>query len=71
MFLEKLSRYAGDWRYETPADENPEVTWQENRTTGEDVLSHARRRVPQLIKRTRQVLASQHVVAGTLAGAER
>ena len=42
--LEKLSRYAGDWRYETPADENPEVTWQENRTTGEDVLNHARPR---------------------------
>ena len=47
------------------------MTWQKNRTTGEDVLNHARRRVPQLIKQTRQALTSQDVVAGTLAGAER
>ena len=46
--LEKLSRYAGQWRYDKlPADEAPETTWQQNRTTGEDVLNHARRRVPQ------------------------
>lgn len=55
--LEKLSRYAGEWRYDTPADEDPEATRQENRTTGEDVLNHARARVPQLIKQTRQALA--------------
>ena len=35
--LEKLSRYADEWRYDTPADEDPEATWQKNRTTGEDV----------------------------------
>lgn len=56
--LEKLSRYAGEWRYDTPADEDPEATWQENRTTGEDVLDHARARVPQLIEQTRQALAA-------------
>ena len=55
--LEKLSRYAGEWRYDTPADEDPGATWQENRTTGEDILNHARARVPQLIEQTRQALA--------------
>ena len=57
--LEKLSRYAGEWRYDAPVDEDPEATWQENRTTGEDVLNDARVRVPGLIKQTRQALASQ------------
>ena len=57
--LEKLSRYAGEWRYDAPADEDPEATWQENRTTGEDVLNHARMRVPQLIQQTRQQLKTR------------
>ena len=57
--LQKLSRYAGGWRYDTPADENPEATWQENRTTGEDLLTHARQRVPQLIEQTQHALANQ------------
>ena len=58
--LERLSRYAGDWRYDkTPADEDPEQTWNKNRTTGEAILNHARRRVPQLIEQTRQALASR------------
>ena len=56
--LEKLTRYAGNWRYDTP-DDDPEVTWSRNRTTGEDVLNHARRRVQQLIDQTRQALASR------------
>ena len=67
--LEKLSRYAGSWRYdETPTDEAPSRTWANNRTTGEDVLEHARRRVPQLIEQTRQALTSQRD-AGTIGGA--
>ena len=58
--LERLSRYAGDWRYDRiPADEDPEQTWKKNRATGEDVLNHARRCVPQLIEQTRKTLASQ------------
>ena len=58
--LERLSNYAGRLRYdEMPADENPSQTWENNRTTGEDVLNHARRRVPQLIEQTRQALASR------------
>ncbi len=56
--LEKLTKYAGNWRYDTP-DDDPEVTWNQNRTTGEDVLNHARRRVPQLIEQTREALASR------------
>ena len=54
--LEKLSRYAGAWRYAVPPDEEPAATWSENRTTGEDLLNHARRRVPQLIRETRSHL---------------
>ena len=42
--LERLSMYAGEWRYEKlPADEDPEQTWKNNRATGEDVLQ---RRAP-------------------------
>ena len=58
--LETLSRYAGRWRYdEIPPDENPAETWENNRATGEDVLKHVRRRVPELIEQTRQALASR------------
>ena len=58
--LQRLSRYAGNLRYnEIPADEDPERTWQTNRTAGEDVLNHARRRVPQLIERTKQAIANR------------
>lgn len=58
--LARLTRYAGDWQYDPlPADEDPEATWEANRTTGEDVLNHARRRVPQLLDQTRQALARQ------------
>ena len=58
--LERLTRYSGDWRYDRiPADEDPEQTWKKNRATGEDVLNHARRCVPQLIEQTRKTLASQ------------
>ena len=44
--LEKLSRYSGQWRYDAPGRENAQATWPENRTTGEDALTQARRRVP-------------------------
>ena len=57
--LEKLSRYAGAWRYAVPPDEEPATTWSENRSTGEDLLNHARRRVPQLIQETRNQLQSR------------
>ena len=67
--IKKLDQYAGAWRYDTPADD-PAETWRENRTTGEDVLNHARQRVPQLIEQTRQTLASRsrEPGAGTIGG---
>ena len=62
--LERLSRYAGPWRYdETPADEDPAETWENNQTTGEDILKHARRRVPELIEQTLQALGSRPATA--------
>ena len=58
--LKRLTRYSGDWRYDDlPADEDPKKTWQNNRATGEDVMNHARRRVPQLLEQTRKTLASR------------
>lgn len=62
--LGKLSRYAGAWRYAVPPDEEPATTWSENRVTGEDLLNHARRRVPQLIEETRNHLQSTQVQPG-------
>ncbi len=56
--LKKLSNYAGSWRYALPADEDPTKTWSDNRLTGEDVLNHARRRVPQLIQETQHRLST-------------
>ena len=50
--LDRLSRYAGDWRYALPSDIDPEADWRSNRTTGEDLLAHAQHRVPQLVRRT-------------------
>ena len=54
--LGKLSRYAGDWRYEVPGDERPAGTWEQNRRTGDDVVNDARRRVPELVEKTRSEL---------------
>ena len=56
--LKKLSKYAGKWRYDLPTDENPAKTWADNRPTGEDILNHARSRVPQLIQKTEKVLST-------------
>ena len=54
--LEKLSRYAGAWQYAVPREEEPATTWSENKAAGEDLLNHARKRVPQLIEQTRKHL---------------
>lgn len=56
--LKKLSNYASGWRYALPADEDPAKTWAENRLTGEDILNHARSRVPQLIQETQNHLST-------------
>ena len=55
--LGKLSKYAGNWRYALPANEDPAKTWAQNRLTGEDLLNHARTRVPQLLQETRNHLS--------------
>ena len=54
--LEKLTGYAGAWRYATPQDQDPAQTWERNRHTGEDVLNDAVIRVPKLAERTRAEL---------------
>ena len=54
--LEKLTGYAGAWRYATPQDQDPDQTWARNRSTGEDVLNDALIRVPKLTERTRAEL---------------
>ncbi len=61
--LEKLSRYAGDWQYDTPRDADPEKTWAAARLTGEDLLNDARKRVPQLVHETTQRLKKLEAAA--------
>ena len=49
--LAKLTRYAGEWQY--PVDGiDPETTWSLMEPAGRDVLNHARKRVPELMKET-------------------
>ena len=44
--LDVLTRYAGELQYGSPGREHdPEVTWNDTRATGEDLLNHARARV--------------------------
>ena len=55
--LENLSRYAGDWQYDTPRHADPERTWAALKAAGRDLLDHARRRVPRLVRETTTRLA--------------
>ena len=50
--LARLSRYAGEWQYAIQRGVEPAATWSATRLTGEDLLDHARRRVPQLVRET-------------------
>ena len=53
--LDVLSRYGGELQYGSPAPEHdPETTWNDTMATGEDLLNHARARVPALIEQLRQ-----------------
>ena len=53
--LDRLTKYAGEWQY--PAAEiEPEATWKATAPVGEDLLNHARRRVPALMKQTEERL---------------
>ena len=54
--LDRLTKYAGEWQYPAPGIE-PEATWKAMAPAGEDLLNHARRRVPALIDETRKKLA--------------
>ena len=57
--LARLSRYAGEWQYAIERGVEPAATWSAARTTGEDLLNHARSRVPQLVRETRDRLAGR------------
>jgi predicted nucleotidyltransferase len=50
--LRKLSKYAGEWQYAIQDEVDPAATWTATKGTAEDLLHHARRRVPQLIQKT-------------------
>lgn len=53
--LDKLTKYAGEWQY--PAAEiEPEASWTAMAPVGEDLLNHARRRVPALMRQTEERL---------------
>ena len=55
--LEVLTLYGGRLQYESPTREtDPDETWDSTTATGEDVLNHARRRVPKLIAETTERL---------------
>ena len=55
--LDVLTRYGGELQYGSPGREHdPEATWNDTRATGEDLLNHARARVPKLIERTTERL---------------
>ena len=54
--LDELSLYASIHRYEDPADETPETTWDAAKTTGAELLAHARSRIPVLVRETRKRL---------------
>ena len=54
--LENLTKYAGKYQYWTPKPGMPEKTWNATRRTGEDVLRHARKQIPSLVKKTNEKL---------------
>lgn len=51
--LDQLSLYANIYQYEDPADGMPEKTWDATRTTGADLLAHARAKIPTLVSKTK------------------
>ena len=52
-----LSLYGSQLRYDAPtAETDPSITWADTKVTGEDLLNHARARVPKLIEDTRRRL---------------
>ena len=72
--LKNLSKYAGPWRYDVPPDEDPEHTWETTKTIAEDLLNHARQRVPKLVletnRRLEQLEGSPHLMSPSVGSAE-
>ena len=54
--LDNLTKYAGQYQYWTPKPGMPENTWTVTRSTGEDVLKHAQKEIPSLVKKTNEKL---------------
>ena len=50
--LDNLTRYAGIYQYWNPRPGMPEKTWNATKDTGKDVLEHARKRIPVLVRET-------------------
>ena len=57
--LDDLTKYAGAYQYWNPKPGMPEKIWNATKTTGRDVLEHARRRIPTLVEETRERLKSR------------
>ena len=69
--LDVLTRSGGELRYGSPAPEHdPEVTWNDARATGEDLLNHMRERVPRLIERMTERIRQRNGAA-TAASSRR
>ena len=66
--LDNLTKYAGQYQYWTPKPGMPEKTWNATRTTGEDVLRHARTRIPSLVKQTNEKLQTPTPATARRAG---
>jgi predicted nucleotidyltransferase len=55
--LKALTLYSGKLKYESPTPEtDPIEIWNETQTTGQDLLAHAKARVPDLIKQATERL---------------
>lgn len=60
--LDVLTAYGGRLQYNQPRpEEDPTKTWDATRTSGEDLLNHAKARVPKLIIETTDRLQAQDV----------
>ena len=56
--MKRLTLHSGTWRYDMQ-DPDPTETWKLGKTTIEDVLNDARRRIPGMIDKTRTLLPTE------------
>ena len=66
--LENLTKYAGKYQYWNPTPGMPEKTWRATQSIGEDVLKHAREKIPELVKKTNERLQGGGGTPGTPGG---